>query len=293
MSQHAALQSALIIILSAMLMLGMVYPYLAGQYDALAVGLSALIQVFAILAVVWMPVGILWSVAELRWARRRRRALPVQTSAFLFGWATVVLGSLIAGLLAMLANFVLGRALALGIIMAWGWGVWRVFPRLQALRHNPTIHYNPFALGMCALIVSLWVVQTVGAQPLTQFSRARAIAQSSELIRDIEAYYRMNGSYPLSLLAVYADYETGVVGIPQYHYAQHGDAYMLSFEQPRFVLDDLGVREMVVYHPHDRHSMISHASWILLLPPSQLNRSQGWFASEDAPTPHWKYFWFD
>ncbi|MFZ4826782.1 MAG: hypothetical protein ACOYLB_05455 [Phototrophicaceae bacterium] len=293
MSKHARLHSASIVILSATLILGMVYPYLEGQYDPLSVGLSTLIQVFAVLAVVWMPIGVLWSLAELRWAMRRKRALPVQTSAFLFGWVTVVLGSLIAILLAVLANFVLGKALALGIILAWGWGVWRVFPRLQALLHNPATQFNPFALGMCALIVSLWVVQTIGAQPLTQFSRARAIAQSSELIRDIEAYHLLNGSYPLSLLAVYADYETGVVGIPRYHYAPHGDAYMLFFEQPRFVLDDLGVREMVVYHPQDQHTMISHASWILLLPPSQLNRSQGWFASEDSPTAHWKYFWFD
>ena len=29
------------------------------------------------------------------------------------------------------------------------------------------------------------------------------------------------------------------------------------------------------------------------LSPEELERSQGWYAVQEASSPHWKYFWFD
>jgi hypothetical protein len=72
-----------------------------------------------------------------------------------------------------------------------------------------------------------------------------------------------------------------------------GQAYHLFFEQPRFLFDNIGTREFVVYNKLDERFMISHASWILLMTPQELETSQGWYAVRDAPSPHWRYFWFD
>jgi hypothetical protein len=59
------------------------------------------------------------------------------------------------------------------------------------------------------------------------------------------------------------------------------------------LFDNIGTREWVVYNPRDEHRMYSHTSWFLLLSPEELERSQGWYAVHDSPTPHWKYFSFD
>lgn len=92
---------------------------------------------------------------------------------------------------------------------------------------------------------------------------------------------------------MWPDYSPSVVGIERYHYAPRGEAYNLAFEQPRFLFDDFGVREFVMYNPRDEQIMPSHASWILIWSPEDLARQQGWFAVHDAAQPHWKQFWFD
>lgn len=119
------------------------------------------------------------------------------------------------------------------------------------------------------------------------------MANSAEFIRDIEAYHDAYGHYPVSLAAMWKDYDPNVVGIEKYHYSPHGDTYNLFFEQPRFFFDNIGTREWVVYNPQDEHRMYSHTAWLLQLSPEELERSQGWYAVHTGSRPHWKYFWFD
>lgn len=64
----------------------------------------------------------------------------------------------------------------------------------------------------------------------------------------------------------------------------------LFFEQPRLLFDNIGTREFVVYNPQDKHKIIRHTSWIFLLSPTELERSQGWYEVHDTAIPHWKYF---
>jgi hypothetical protein len=116
---------------------------------------------------------------------------------------------------------------------------------------------------------------------------------STEFIHDIEQYRTVNGRYPNSLLAVWKDYYPSVVGIEKFHYVPDGDTYNLYFEQPRFLLDNIGTREFVVYNKRDKQFMISHTSWILIFSPEQMKANQGWYDVHNAPSPHWKYFWFD
>src|SRR5690606_34045082 len=102
-----------------------------------------------------------------------------------------------------------------------------------------------------------------------------------------------NGQYPVSLLGVWQDYTTGVIGIGQYHYAPQGEADNRVFEQPRFLLDNVGARELVGYNPLDEQVMISRESWIFDLSPVELSDNQGWFETGEVGVPHWKYFLFD
>jgi hypothetical protein len=88
------------------------------------------------------------------------------------------------------------------------------------------------------------------------------------------------------------DYRPGVIGIEEYQYERHGDAYNLVFEQ--FALH-FGTREFVIYNPHDEQAMTAHKRDLLELTPEQLSLEQtrGHYAVHDAGHPHWKYFWFD
>ena len=128
---------------------------------------------------------------------------------------------------------------------------------------------------------------------MTNFSRNHAIDSSREFIGHIEAYRAEYGRYPTSLLAMWKDYYPDVVGIEMFHYTPSNSAYNLFFEQPRFLLDNIGTREWVVYNPGDEHQIFSHTAWFLLLTPEELERSQGWYAVHETSQPHWRYFWFD
>jgi hypothetical protein len=132
------------------------------------------------------------------------------------------------------------------------------------------------------------LAQVMLAQPLRDWSRSTAIKNSMEMIHDIEAYHAQHGQYPVSLYAVWPDYLPGIMGISQYYYEPNNDTYNLTFEQPRFLLDDFGAREFVMYNRLDEHELTSHATWRLSHP-----ELQGWYISHDIDIPHWKYFLFD
>jgi hypothetical protein len=120
-------------------------------------------------------------------------------------------------------------------------------------------------------------------------SRNRAIRNSAEMVAHIEQYRAAHGRYPVSLLAVWGDYKPGLIGIKEYLYEPSGDAYNLVFEQIALAF---GTREFVVYNPRDEQVMTSHAN-DLLQRTHELAWRRGYYAVNDAPYPHWKYFWFD
>ena len=95
----------------------------------------------------------------------------------------------------------------------------------------------------------------------------------------------------MTLQAQNKDYYPDITGVEKYLYAPHKKGYNLSFEQPRFLLDQIGTREWVVYNPLDENSVYSHTAW--LLPTEQSEPSQGWYASGNTGHAHWKYFLFD
>jgi hypothetical protein len=124
-------------------------------------------------------------------------------------------------------------------------------------------------------------------------SRNRAIASAKEYIGHVNDFHAKNGYYPKSIQAIHKDYLPQVTGIEKYYYLPYGDAYNISFEQPRFLLDVIGTREWVVYNPKEEHRVYSHASWFLQFSPEELERSQGWYASGNTEHLHWRYFFFD
>lgn len=269
------------------------YPFLPGEYDGLAVPLSAAAQAFGLVGLVLVPVGISWLVSEL-WRKQPGKTKSILTKArgYYFALASTIAFSIVV--IAVSLGVFVGYSLSLGlsIFALWLYVVSRLTPKLKSLKNAETENFNPAPLYLIFIPCAVFILQLTLAASAVEFSRNRAIARSAELISDIEQHRAAYGRYPISLLALHKDYKPSVTGIEKFYYEPNGTTYNLSFEQPRF-LTDVGVRELVVYNKLGEHTAISHAAWILDGAPEELQARQGWSSVKNAPTPHWKYFWFD
>ena len=257
------------------------FPFFPGRYDPLAVPLSAMAQAGALLGLVTVPFALLWIAADR--SQRLARSRSVFAALTLIASSLVWIGVFFAGL--TLSGYTLGIVvLVLWFIVFYLVYIW--FRRRDAQTRSAL----PFYFVIVPVVVVL--IQFAFLEQAVNFSRNRAIQNSAPLIGAIEDYRVANGRYPTSLHAVWPDYLTYVVGIEQYHYEPHGEAYNLFFEQFAY---RFGTQEFVMYNPRDEHVMTSHAMDLLEFTPAQLasERSRGHYARNDAPQPHWKYFWFD
>ncbi|HEX5703153.1 MAG TPA: hypothetical protein VFX97_08140 [Pyrinomonadaceae bacterium] len=268
------------------------YPFLPGKYDALAMPLSGMAQIFGIAGLLLVPVGGLWLAYELRKRARAKRSLATKARGYHFALAAVVAASIIALAISFGAFMGISLPLSLLTVALWVYIGARLAPGLKSLKKAEAKHFNPAPLYLVFIPAIVFVFQLALAAPAREFSRNYAIAQSAELRNDIEAFRARHGHYPKFLQAVNRDYHPSIVGIDQFHYAPHGDAYNLFFEQPTFLFD-FGIREIAMYNQRDEHLMMSHTAWILTGPSAELKARQGWNAAYDASSPHWKYFWFD
>ena len=279
--------------ITMLIVLCMLYPFLPGKYDGLAMPLSTIVQLFGTTGLLLVPIGLLWLVYEIKKRAQSNRDLQRPIRGYYFGMASLIAASIIAILVSL--GVLIGFGISFGVITLalWLYVVARLVPRLKLLKKAEGENIDPTPFYLILIPLAALLFQVMLAAPVTKFSRNYAITQSVELINEIENHRAVHGRYPSSLLAVWKDYYPGVVGTEGFHYAPRGDAYNLMFEQPRFLLDNLGTREFVVYNKLDEHVMPSHAAWLLRWTPEQLERRQGWFAVHDASSPHWKYFWFD
>jgi hypothetical protein len=231
-------------------------PFLPGRYDPMAIPVSRAAQLFAFIGLILVPAGILWLV--------RPRFAMVGRIAATVVWV-------------LLAAAAATESISLGIaLLVLSIGVWKVVKPLDLIAVPIAVALFQFAIG----------------ETLTTFSRNRAIRNSAALIADIERYRVANGRYPRSTVSVNKDYWPAVIGIGEYRYEPHGEAYNVLFENPNF---RLGTREIVMYNPRGEHAMTSHAMDVLQLTPEQLrvDQSRGHNELHDAPRKHWKYYWFD
>jgi hypothetical protein len=272
-----------IVLTIAVILLFTFLPFLPGSYDNLAVALSEMAHLFGIVGLVLAPIGLLWLATDRssRLAHRRHvfpllallASNPVWLSLYL---AAIMHSGLVLGCTVLLFWLVLLRK------------TWLRFRRGAETPGGASV--LPFYLIVVPVAVAL--LQLAFVERAVEFSRNRAILNSAPIIAAIEDYRTHNGHYPTSLLAEWPDYLPKVIGIREYHYQPHGDAYNLVFEQFNY---RFGTREFVVYNPRDEQVMTAHARDILEFTPEQLvvERTRGHYEQRALPQPHWKSFLFD
>ncbi|MCC7008294.1 MAG: hypothetical protein IT184_05715 [Acidobacteria bacterium] len=272
------MHATLIAGVAALLAFSMVYPFLPGRYDELAVPLSTMAQVFGVVGLALVPGGVLWLIVP-------RYGFPLALLA-------TAIGTGVALVLALFATLSVGNAFGVLTLAIWISVLVRLAPRLKDLRRAGDRRFSPAPFYLVLLPTLAFGSQLALAVPATRWSRDRAMANAGELIADIEQYRTRHGSYPPALQAQHADYVPDVIGVEQYFYAPRGESYNLAFEQPRFLLDRFGTREWVVYNPRGEHRLYSHAAR-LLSSPDLGGSGQGWYASGETGHVYWRYFWFD
>ena len=269
---------------TAVIVLCTLLPFLPGRYDSLAVPLSLMAQLFGKVGLLLVPLGAIW-MASRYWSPLAGRQWILAVAALIacsIVWFIVSLGALIS------SGFLLG----LGALALWSYVLLRVLPRLRLLKNATPQPTSAAALYLVIVPIAVMLLQMAVASWAVEFSRGHVIRNSARLIADIEHYRAANGRYPDSLMSVWEDYSSGVIGVKEYHYEPRGDAYNLFFEQFTF---QFGTREFVMYNPRDQQAMTSHKMDLLQLTPEELTleQSRGHYAVHDAPHQHWKYFRFD
>jgi len=286
MAVHLVRMGAITMLIIACMFL----PFLPGEYDGLAVTLSAMSQLLGMAGLMLVPLGLIWLIYELRKRASRNWKRSAKHRGYHFAIASVAASSIVAMVVSLGAFVNIGLSLGIGTLALWTYIVLRLVPRLKLLKNAESEDCNPAPLYLICIPIVAALFQFVLVVPATEFSRQYAIMSSEQLINDIEEYHKAHGQYPKSLLSVTKDYEPSIIGIEQFHYEPNGRAYNLYFEQFTY---KFGTQEIVMYNKLDEHIMISHDGDILLWTPEELSSRRGYYAVHDASTPHWKYFWFD
>ncbi|MCA0253172.1 MAG: hypothetical protein KIT69_04450 [Propionibacteriaceae bacterium] len=263
---------------------GVVAPFLPGAYDPLSVSFSTTLQALGLAGVVLAPLAAGWLVHEVVVSRRLRRGLAAKSRG-----RDLRIGTLV-GIAALLVLVGAGGLLAGSVVTA-------LLAAMALIGTVAMLCRPPGPVPWLAVVVLVITGSSLAGQLVAVHfvdgARETAIIASGGLIADIEAYANANGRYPESLQAVWHDYSTGLIGTAPVEYARTASGYQIAFEQPHPLIDDFGAREMVVYSSSGAATMISHDSWILLFPASQLVESPGWFARALLDTPGWSSFRFD
>lgn len=270
----------IILLTIAIIVTGVFLPYIHGDYDNFAVGLSYIFQFGSFASLILVPTGLIWLILNITVGRNN----PTVKYPLYFSRAALVMATIIV-LAAALGAFASDNRFS--AIIIFGVGIFlfifgRKIKRLFFVPDNIMTCYFIF-IPLMVLFIRVTCLETVKNRT-TEF----VIQQSEPLIQDIEAYKDANGHYPVSLLSTIEDYKPRVSGIPRFHYERNGEAYNIYFEQTS---EMLGTEEVVMYNKLDEHEMTVHNQDLLRLTPGNISR--GYHKESDLPQPHWKIFYFD
>jgi len=260
----------IVLLVSAMLL-----PFLPGRHDPFAVTLSVAATGMAFGSLLLVPIGALW-LSSARGYVPARAGVAVAT---LVSAGTAVMTAAVGSLAA--------AAIFLAACGAWLVHLWRAVRSAQA---NGTTLPRSAAVALIVVPLAATAARVAIVGPAAQWSRERVIANSAEIIRDIERFRERTGAYPAAISSLWPDYQPGIIGVERYRYEPSGQAYNLYFEHPS---TDFAAREIVMYNPRGEQDFSSHAADLLQLSPEDIRRQRGYFRSEPLAQANWKRFLFD
>jgi hypothetical protein len=260
---------------------GIFLPYIHGDYDFFAVGLSYIFQFAAFTALLFVPLGLIWLILNLIHGKNRD---GVKYPGYIRKSTFVV--AVIIVLASALGAFASDNRFSAIIILVIGFFTLFVFRKKMKDLYSVPDNIAPYYF--IAIPLSIVFLRLTYLEKVKDNATDFVITQSEQLIQDIEEYKKINGHYPVSLLSTIEDYKPLVSGIPRFHYELNGDAYNLYFEQ---ISNMLGTEEIVMYNKLGEHEMTVHNQDLLRISPSSILR--GYHKVSDHPRKDWKIFYFD
>jgi hypothetical protein len=272
----------LILLIISLIVTGIFLPYIPGDYDYFAVGLSSIFQFAVFASLFFVPVGLTWWIINFIKNKGSDSSSKHINYFRKITLAIVVVIILVAALAAFGSH---NRFSAIIILIL---GTYVFLKSRNKLNHlfAKNSKSTPYYFIIIPLIVFL--IRIGFMEKAKNYTTYFVIKQSEQLIHDIEAYKKANGHYPVSLQSTIEDYKPSVSGIERFHYELSGDAYNLYFEQ---VSDIIGTQEIVMYNKLDEHEMTTHNQDLLRVVPENIFR--GYYKVKDLSIPHWKVFYFD
>jgi hypothetical protein len=268
----------------------MFYPFLPGEYDGMAVTLSAMAQLFGMVGLLLVPLGAIWLAYELGRSAASAGSPPTKDLGSWFAWASIGAATLVAIAIALGAAIDNHFSLGLAVIAVWAYCAMRLAAKSRELHNVANRTFNPSPIYLVVLPIAAAIFTFMFVGPASESCRNRAIDDSARLIRDIERYRDAHGHYPRSLESLWDDYRPSVVCIDRYRYEPNGDLYNVYFEHFSTALD---IKEIVMYNKGGQHEFTSHNADLLQLPASELAVRRGYISVHHAARPDWKYFLFD
>jgi hypothetical protein len=255
-------------------------PFAAGGYDLMATPLATMAWVLGRVAVLLVPIGLLWLRALKKDGTARPRWL-IRLSA---GTCVFILG--IVSLTAFAASG--SVLLAASAVVVATLVIVRLARRLRRHPISPVPRLVPVVVAVAPVLAV--IAQTALIDAVATRARDRLIANATPLIDEIERYRARRGTYPDSLFSIWGDYKPSTVGVERYYYERSGNAYNVIFREPSL---DFGMRRFVVYNPLDRQRVTVHESDRLLLDEAGLDADNaGYTVVRPLPQRHWTLFLF-
>jgi hypothetical protein len=286
MGRHVARMAVALLVFMACLL----YPFLPGSYDGMAVTLSAMAQLVGMAGILLVPLGVLWLAHEFRMRAVNTGTVPPNRVSYWFGWTSLCAATLVAIVASVGAVIDSHQSAGVAALALWAYCASGLAAGLRARRNTERATLNVAPLYLVVLPTLAAVLTFTVIVPASEFSRNRAIDASARLIADIERYRDAHGHYPVSLQSLWDDYRPPVIGIERYHYEPNGNSYNLYFEHFAVALDQ---KEIVMYNPNGDQDFSSHNTDLLVLSPTEVAAQRGHTAVHDASRFRWKYFLFD
>lgn len=168
----------------ALLASAMLFPFLPGRHDPLAVSLAAAATVAAFGGLLLVPIGVAWLISSRGYALARLALAAASLVAIGAALATVASGSMAAG----------------DVLLA-AWVVWLVHLWRHVGAARTAGADLPRAVPIALIMVPLVAVavRTALVGSAAAWSRDRAIANAAEIVSDIERFRERTGAYPVAI----------------------------------------------------------------------------------------------
>ncbi len=271
----------LILFIIGIAVTGIFLPYIPGDYDYFAGGISSILQFAAFASLLLVPVGLVWCIMDfLNRENNKVPRYPNYLRNIAFAIAVIIILAAALGSHASKNGFSSFIVLGLGVIILLK--IRKAGKEASSRRYYATPYYLIF-IPLAVVSIRIAFIEKV-----KNHSTDYVIKQSELLIKDIEAYKEKNGRYPVSIQSTIDDYKPSISSVRRFHYELSGDAYNLYFEQ---ISEMPGTEEIVMYNKLGEQEMTVHNQDLLREEPQRIIR--GYHHVVELPQGKWKVFYFD